>query len=157
MLLQGNRILEGEQFPEIPVFPSRPFVLGGQTAWGLPIPVQQIEELASLEDLVMRRMTDADTAFILADGDVQDPVQRVLNTPVTMHCLWQAFVLCRQAGDEVADLCGRTVLQAPFRLDHDHAAEARPGRDRHTAGNPGRRSPSNVGSRCGRGPCPPSR
>ena len=40
---QGNRILWGEQLPEVAVVPSGPFAPGGKTAPGLPVPAQQIE------------------------------------------------------------------------------------------------------------------
>ena len=47
---------------------------------------------------------------------------------MTAHGPRQARILGRQAGNEVAGLGGRAALQAPFRLDHDQAAEAGSGR-----------------------------
>ena len=70
---------------------------------------------------VVRRRAGADAALVLAEGNVRNPVPRVLDPPVTTYGPRQTRILGRQTGDEVA------VLEAAFRLDPDQAAEAGPG------------------------------
>src|SRR5215210_9149195 len=69
----------------------------------------------------------AHPALILTKGDVEHPVQAVLDAPVAAHRRANRRGLARQTTQVVARFAGAVRADAPFGDDHGHTAQLRPG------------------------------
>src|SRR3954452_18913087 len=72
-------------------------------------------------------MADPDATVILAEGDVEDPVQRVLDPPVAADDLGERRSIRRETGEVVACLNRDRVADPPGRLDADDTLQFGPG------------------------------
>ena len=63
-------------------------------------------------------------AVILPEGNVQDPVQSVLDDPMGTHRVQYQFGITLQAGYEVASLYCRLVTGLSFCLNHTDGLDA---------------------------------
>src|SRR3712207_9398322 len=74
------------------------------------------------------RLSSSRTAVILAEGDVQHPMQRVLDTPVPADRPDQdgrgVAAACQEVADLGLDLAG--AVDAPDRLDCENRTQVRP-------------------------------
>src|SRR5581483_839814 len=109
------------------------WVEGGLEAFGREaalggVGAQEVEGDLAQQREVARAVAGADPAAVLAERDIQDPVQAVLDPPVAADGGGQARGVRRQAADVVAALV-RPLLADPARgLDHDHAPQPGPTR-----------------------------
>src|SRR4051812_2701673 len=74
-------------------------------------------------------MLVAHAAVVLTEGDVEHPVQRVLDRPMPADSLAQDGRTVGTAREEVADLAldlGGRAVEAADALDCEHGAQARP-------------------------------
>src|SRR3954452_17879771 len=105
-------------------------LLAPATEAGLRAPVSgdQVESDLAQESEVACSRPVAHAAVILPEGDVQHPMQRVLNTPVPADCPDQDGGIIVAACQEVADLgLDRAgVVDAPDRLDGQNRTQVRP-------------------------------
>ena len=126
---QGNRILiatrqDREQILFIP--PSfQSFRL--DTAFGSFLLLQQIECNVAYDHQVLCRMAFAHSALIFSKGDVEGPMNAVLDTPVATHCLAEFFRAANQAGDVIASLICCLAVYLSRTLNHSDAPEVCPG------------------------------
>ena len=65
------------------MIPTSPFAFSGDADFGGFLVAQEIESHTSHDSHVMLGMPLADAAFVFAKGDVQDPVDRVFDAPVS--------------------------------------------------------------------------
>ncbi len=100
---------------------------------GAPVPGDQVEGDLAKESEVARSRPVAHAAVILPEADVQHPMQRVLNTPVSADRPDQDGRGVAAAGEEGADL-GLDLagaVDAPDRLDCENRTQvstrAKPG------------------------------
>src|SRR4051794_17024884 len=105
-------------------------LLAPATEAGLRAPVSgdQVESDLAQESEVACSRPVAHAAVILAEGDVQHPMQRVLDTPVPADCPDQDGGIIVAACQEVADLgLDRAgAVDAPDRLDCENRTHVRP-------------------------------
>src|SRR3954447_25564908 len=105
-------------------------LLARATEAGLSAPVSgyQVEGDLAKKSEVARSRPVAHPAVILAEGDVQHPMQRVLNTPVPADCPDQDGGIIVAACQEIADLgLDRAgAVDAPDRLDCENRTQVRP-------------------------------
>src|SRR3954447_8027616 len=105
-------------------------LLARATEAGLSAPVSgyQVEGDLAKKSEVARSRPVAHPAVILAEGDVQHPMQRVLNAPVPADRRDQDSGIIVAACQEIADL-GRNragAVDAPDRLDCENRPQVRP-------------------------------
>ena len=99
---QGNRVLTEEDFQQV-VFPPaglEPFALDAHFQAGLVF--EQIVGNLPQQGHVLRRVVLAHPALVFPKGDVEGPVQRVLDTPVAAHRRQQTLGRGLQAADVVS-------------------------------------------------------
>src|SRR5688500_1962894 len=103
----------------VTVAPSGYFAPATEAGLGAPISGDKVESDVAKESEVARSRPVAHAAVILAEGDVQHPLQRVLNTPVPADCPDRDSGIIVAACQEVADLgLDRAgAVDAPDRLD----------------------------------------
>ena len=89
------------------LIPGSAEAFGAHTALGRLV-AQEIEGEVSQDGEVLSGMARPHTAVVFAEGDVQDPVQLVLNAPMAacgvQYLGRQVWRLCRQAAEIVAIL-----------------------------------------------------
>ena len=87
---------------------------------------EQVRGEVAEDGEVLRGVAVADAAVILAEGDVEDPVQAVLDPSVAADRLSKVYGIGRQAGADVARLARAGGADAAGGLDADNALEAGP-------------------------------
>src|SRR3954470_7715950 len=92
------------------------------------VPGYQVESDLAKEGEVARSRPVAHASVILAEGDVQHPMQRVLDTPVPADCPDQDGGGVAAARDKVADpsLDRAGAVDAPDRLHRQNRAQVGP-------------------------------
>ena len=63
------------------MIPAGSFTFGGSTDLGVFLCVQEVESQAAQDGRVVPCMALADATAVLTKGDIQDPVDRVLDAP----------------------------------------------------------------------------
>ena len=76
---------------------------------------------------VLRGVAVPGAVVVLVEGDVEDPVEAVLDAPVAADDAGEVSGVGRQAGEVVASLRRDRVTDAAGRLDADDALEVGPG------------------------------
>src|SRR5258706_7304249 len=75
---------------------------------------------------VLSRMTLADAAGIFVEGNVQAPMQLILDPPVAAHGVLDGAGVAGQTADVIAGLDGNLIANAPFELDLRDRAQRLP-------------------------------
>src|SRR3954454_17089926 len=117
-----------DDLEHVGVVPSSLLALATEAGLGAPVSGDQVESDLAKKSEVARSRPVAHPAVILAEGDVQHPMQRVLNTPVSADCPDQDSGIIVAACQEIADL-GRNLagaIDAPDRLDCENRTQVRP-------------------------------
>src|SRR5215210_1775374 len=117
---QGSRMsLVCDDLEHVAVVPGSLLAPAMEAGLGAPVSGDQVESDLAKESEVGRSRPVAHAAVILAEGDVQHPMQRVLNTPVPADCPDQdggiIVATCQEVADLGLDLAG--AVDAPDRLD----------------------------------------
>src|SRR3954453_18412781 len=90
ILMKGSRMRLGcDDQEHVAVVPGSLLAPATEAGLGAPVPGDQVEGDLAKEGEVAHSRPVAHPAVILAEGDVQHPMQRVLNTPVPADCLDQ--------------------------------------------------------------------
>src|SRR3954470_5120001 len=117
-----------DDLEHVAVVPGSLLAPATEAGLGAPVPGDQIEGELAKEGEVARSRPVAHPAVILAEGDVQHPMQRVLNTPVPADCPDQdggiIVAACQEIADLGLDLAG--AVDAPDRLDCENRTQVRP-------------------------------
>ncbi len=80
--MQGNRMLmvgRGEDSEEIGLFERGAEALGGDAASCGPLLTEGVEGAMAQDRQILSPLADADPALVLAKGDIEDPVDAILN------------------------------------------------------------------------------
>lgn len=77
---------------------------------------------------VLRSIVLANPGFIFPEGNIQDPVEAVLNAPVSAHRFGQLFYLASEAAYVIAGFHTDLAVYIALSLDHDNGAEILPER-----------------------------
>src|SRR3954466_14393862 len=128
-LTQGSRMsLACDDLEHVAVIPGSLLAPATEAGLGAPVFGDQVESDLAKEREVARSRPVAHAAVILAEGDVQHPMQRVLNAPVPADRPDQDSGIIGAAPQEVADL-GRNragAVDAPDRLNCENRPQVRP-------------------------------
>src|SRR3954453_23154703 len=101
---QGSRMsLACDDLEHVGVVPGSLLAPAAEAGLGAPVSGDQVESDLAKESEVARRRPVAHAAVILPEGDVQHPMQRVLNTPVPADCPDQDSGIIVAAREKVAD------------------------------------------------------
>src|SRR3982751_6219399 len=106
-----------EDLEHVAVVPSSPLALATEAGLGASVFGYQVESDLAKKGEVARSRPVAHAAVILAEGDVQHPMQRVLNAPVPADRPHQDGRGVAAAREKVADLGLDRAGAAPDRLD----------------------------------------
>src|SRR5829696_8274961 len=102
---QGSRMsLVCDDLEHVAVVPGSLLASATEAGLGAPVSGYQVEGDLAKESEVARSRPVANAAVILTEGDVQHPMQRVLNTPVPADCPDQDGGIIVATCQEVADL-----------------------------------------------------
>src|SRR4051812_42219980 len=126
---QGSRMsLACDDLEHVGVVPGSLLAPATEAGLGAPVSGDQVESDLAQESEVARRRPVAHAAVIFAEGDVQHPMQRVLNAPVPADRPDQDGGIIVAACQEVADLgLDRAgAVDAPDRLDGQNRPQVRP-------------------------------
>src|SRR3954454_8924162 len=117
-----------DDLEHVAVVPGSLLAPAAEAGLGAPVSGDQVESDLAKESEVARSRPVAHAAVILAEGDVQHPMQRVLNTPVPADRPDQDSGIIIAACQEVADLgLDRAgAVDAPDRLHRQNRPQVRP-------------------------------
>src|SRR3712207_1597897 len=102
---QGSRISLASDDPEhVIVVPGRHFAPTAAAGWAVAVSGDEVEGDLAQEGEVAGGGAVAHATVVLAEGDVEDPMQGVLDAPVPADGLDQDGGIVAAAGEEVADL-----------------------------------------------------
>ena len=87
---------------------------------------EQIEGDVSQNSKVLRTIALANATLVLPKGDVQDPMERVLNMPVLSGMFEHVPGTVLIAGDKIAVFDGTLVAYTTFRLNLDEGGQLTP-------------------------------
>src|SRR5215210_7960975 len=117
-----------DDLEHVAVVPGSLLAPATEAGLGAPVPGDQIEGDLAKEGEVARSRPVAHAAVILTEGDVQHPMQRVLNPPVPADCSDQdgrsVAAACQEVADLGLDRAG--AVDAPDRLDCENRTQVRP-------------------------------
>src|SRR4051794_23678 len=117
-----------EDLEHVAVVPSSPLALATEAGLGASVFGYQVESDLAKKGEVARSRPVAHPAVILTDGDVQPPMQRVLNPPVPADRPHQdggsVAAACQEVTDLGPDRAG--AVDAPDRLDGQNRAQVGP-------------------------------
>src|SRR4051812_14219163 len=87
ILMQGSRMSLGcDDLEHVAVVPSSLLAPATEAGLGAPVPGAQVEGDLAKQSEVARSRPVAHPAVILPEGNVQHPMQRVLNAPMSADC-----------------------------------------------------------------------
>src|SRR5215211_1573568 len=117
-----------DDLEHVAVVPGSLLAPATEAGLGAPVPGDQVESDLAQEGEVARSRPVAHAAVILAEGDVQHPMQCVLNTPMPADRLDQDGRSVAAAREEVADLglALAGAVDAPDRLHRQNRAQVGP-------------------------------
>src|SRR3954451_6979536 len=117
-----------DDLEHVGVVPGSLLAPAPEAGLGAPVSGDQVEGDLAKEGEVARSRPVAHPAVILAEGDVQHPMQRVLNTPVPADCSDQdgrsVAAACQEVADLGLDRAG--AVDAPDRLHRQNRAQVGP-------------------------------
>src|SRR3712207_867520 len=126
---QGSRISLASDDPEhVIVVPGRHFAPTAAAGWAVAVSGDEVEGDLAQEGEVAGGGAVAHATVVLAEGDVENPMQGVLDAPVPADGLDQDGGIVAAAGEEVADL-GLDLTRtgnAADRLHRQQSAEIGP-------------------------------
>ena len=111
------------------VVPSGSFPPGAHTGLQCPVAADDVERDLAQKRQVARGRAAAHAAVVLAECDVEYPVQVVLHRPMRADRLAQDGRTVGAARQEIADLAfdlGGRAVDAADALDREHGVQARP-------------------------------
>src|SRR3954451_3769692 len=126
---QGSRMsLACDDLEHVGVVPGSLLAPAAEAGLGGPVSGDQVESDLAQESEVARSRPVAHAAVIFAEGDVQHPMQRVLNAPMSADRPDQDSGIIVAACEEVADLGldPAGAVDAPDRLDGQNRTQVRP-------------------------------
>src|SRR5215208_1384163 len=114
-----------DDLEHVAVVPGSPLAPATEAGLGAPVSGDQVESDLAKQSEVARSRAVAHAAVVLAEGDVEHPMQRVLDAPVSTDGLAQDSGLVAAACQEVADLGLDVVgaVDAPDRLDRQNRTQ----------------------------------
>src|SRR5215211_2924427 len=117
-----------DDLEHVAVVPGSLLAPAPEAGLGAPVSGDQVESDLAKKSEVTRRRPVAHAAVILTEGDVQHPMQRVLNTPMSADRPDQDGRSVAAAREEVADLgLDRAgAVDAPDRLHRQNRPQVRP-------------------------------
>src|SRR5436853_628024 len=117
-----------DDLEHVAVVPGSLLAPATEAGLGAPVPGDQVESDLAKESEVARSRPVAHPAVIFAEGDVQHPMQRVLNTPVPADRPDQdggiIVATCQEVADLGLDPAG--AVDAPDCLDGQNRTQVRP-------------------------------
>src|SRR3954467_9081272 len=117
-----------DELEHVAVVPGSLLAPATEAGLGALVPCDQVESDLAKESEVAGSLPVAHPAVILAEGDVQHPMQRVLNTPVPADCPDQdggiIVATCQEVADLGLDRAG--AVDAPDRLHRQNRTQVRP-------------------------------
>ena len=122
----GQSHLGQKDFEQVVIVPSGQLALGAYAELVRGFLPQQVKGDVSQHGKVFRPVSLAHAGIILAEGDIQDPMELVFDLPVSSHRLKQLLGVTLQAGDEVASLHRPGGANATFCLDHGNGTQPLP-------------------------------
>src|SRR5215203_7549114 len=124
----GDHALTCQELEHVVVVPSGLLAPGAHTGLGWAIAADEVDCDLAQDGQVARGAPVAHAAVVLAEGDVEHPVQRVLDAPVRADRLTEGGRIVAAARQEVADLGLdlRGAVDAADGLDGQHGVQARP-------------------------------
>src|SRR5689334_3393066 len=128
-LPQGSRMsLVCDDLEHVGVVPGSLLAPAAEAGLGAPVSGDQVESDLAKKSEVARSRPVAHAAVIFAEGDVQHPMQRVLNAPMSADRPNQDSGIIVAACEEVADLGldPAGAVDAPDRLDGQNRPQVRP-------------------------------
>src|SRR3954447_21242062 len=117
-----------EDLEHVAVVPSSPLALATEAGLGASVFGYQVESDLAKKGEVARSRPVAHPAVVLAEGDVQHSMQRVLNAPGPADRPHQDGGIIVAAREKVADLGPdrASAVDAPDRLDCENRTQVRP-------------------------------
>src|SRR4051795_11479056 len=117
-----------DDLEHVAVVPGSLLAPATEAGLGAPVSGDQVESDLAKKSEVARRRPVAHAAVIFAEGDVQHPMQRVLNTPMPADRPDQDDEIIVAACQEVADLglALAGAVDAPDRLNCENRTQVRP-------------------------------
>ena len=147
---KGYRVLTEEDLEEVVFLPA------GLQALALDTHLQsRLWEICLRVAMFWGAFVLADPVLVFPEGDIQAPMQRVLDAPVSPHRCKLPVRRCLQAADVISGLhCGTDIRLPPaLHFSPLNAARTSPRHCSDIPGRPGRQWTSTPAVRCVRAPC----
>ena len=116
--MQGKRILWPEEGFEVSVIPAGPQSFTLDAPGGGRVLLEEAEGEVTQHGEVLRGMRAANPTGIFAKGDIQHPMQAILNAPVAAHGLPKLFGIRPETRQILAPLDRRRFPHIALRLHH---------------------------------------
>lgn len=124
---QGNRILALENFQQVGVIPTGFQALGIDPHLGRPLLFKQVQGQVAYQRQALDRMAGPNPALVLSEGDIQQPMETILDAPVAANRVGELRRVGRQTAQVGAPLHGYGLAPPALSLNQPDARLACPG------------------------------
>ena len=131
---KGNRILAGQDREEVGLVPAGLEALGLDPGLRRGVLVEEVEGDVAQDGEVLGGVAGPDAALVLAEGDVEHPVEAVLDAPVVADGAGEGVGVPGEAAEVVMELARDCGAAAALALDQADAGQVGPGASRVEVG-----------------------